>query len=152
MNRIEQTEDGLLILTDTASGSQVSVVPVRAFPFSDPEHGISLVDSQGHERWWIADLAQLETGQRKLLEAALAEREFMPTVQAITHVSSYSTPSTWQVETDRGATGLVLKGEEDIRRLPDGRLVISSVNGIQYLVADPAGLDRASKRRLDRFL
>ncbi len=152
MNRIEQTDDGSLILTDGTGGSQTSVVPVRAFPFSDPAHGISLVDGQGHERWWIADLAELETSQRVLLETALAEREFMPAVRAITHVSGYSTPSTWRVETDRGTTELVLKGEEDIRRLPNGRLVISSANGIQFLVPDPAGLDRASKRRLDRFL
>lgn len=152
MNRIEQTADGQLTLIDAQGVRHVGVVPVRAFPFAAPAQGVSLVDSHGHEQWWIDDLASLPADQHKLLESVLAEREFMPCIQAIVGVSGYSTPSTWQVETDHGTTELVLKGEEDIRRLPDGRLIISSANGLQFQVCDPAGLDRPSKRRLDRFL
>jgi hypothetical protein len=41
----------------------------------------------------------------------------MPVITRIVSVASFATPSTWQVETDRGTATLVLKGEEDIRRL-----------------------------------
>jgi hypothetical protein len=68
-------------------------------------------------------------------------------------VSTFSTPSTWVVETDRGPTSLVLKVEEDIRRLGGrGRLLISSGHGIVFLVPDLTQLDRHSIRLLERFL
>jgi hypothetical protein len=67
-------------------------------------------------------------------------------------VSSFSTPSTWSVLTDRGPTRFVLKGEEDIRRLGPGALLIASGQGIAFRVDDLAALDKASRRLLERFL
>ncbi len=76
----------------------------------------------------------------------------MPEITRLGAVSSFATPSTWHIETDRGPTQLVLKGEEDIRRLPGGRLLIADQEGVSYLIRDPAALDRSSRRLLDRFL
>jgi hypothetical protein len=76
----------------------------------------------------------------------------MPTIEAILAVSSFACPSTWQVRTDRGPAEVLLKGEEDIRRLPQGRLLIADSHGIQFLIHDPAALDRHSRKLLDRFL
>jgi hypothetical protein len=56
------------------------------------------------------------------------------------------------VSTDRGPAELVLKGEEDIRRLSQTRLLIADANGIQFLVRDLNRLDRHSRKLLDRFL
>ena len=68
-------------------------------------------------------------------------------------VSSFSTPSVWQIETDRGDTQLTLKAEEDIRRLAGRtRLLIASGEGVQYRIADTEALDRTSRRLLERFL
>ena len=67
-------------------------------------------------------------------------------------MSTFSTPSVWQVDTDRGLTSFVLKGEEDIRRLKDGALWISDSHGIQFVVRDRRALDRRSRRLLERFL
>lgn len=86
------------------------------------------------------------------MESELSRREFMPEIRRIRKVSTFATPSSWEVETDRGDTTLLLKGEEDIRRLPGGRLLISDSHGVQFLIRDPAALDRASRRLLDRFL
>ncbi len=54
--------------------------------------------------------------------------------------------------TSRGATELILKGEEDIRRLSQTRLMIADAHGIHYLVRDTAALDHHSRKLLDRFL
>jgi len=68
-------------------------------------------------------------------------------------VSSYSTPCTWTVATDRGNTAFVLRGDEDIRRIGvHGALLVSDSHGIQYLIRDHAALDATSKKILDRFL
>ena len=76
----------------------------------------------------------------------------MPEVHRLVSVSSFTTPSTWHVETDRGDTTFVLKGEEDIRRLAPPNLLVSDSHGIHYLIRDASQLDKASRKLLDRFL
>ena len=52
-----------------------------------------------------------------------------------------------------GAAQLVLKAEEDIRRLSGRtRLLITGSDGLQYKVPDTLALDRHSRRLLERFL
>jgi len=143
---------GRLVFTGADGAVHEGVVPVRAFPISSPRTGLALLSAEGHELAWVDDPADLPAPARALIDEELARREFMPVIAAILEVSSYATPSTWRVDTDRGETRLVLKGEEDIRRLPGGVLLIADSNGVQYLLRDPAALDRASRRILDRFL
>ena len=67
-------------------------------------------------------------------------------------MSSFATPCTWSVTTDRGDTEFVLKGEEDIRRLGAYSLLVMDSHGIQFLIRDMFGIDKGSRRILDRFL
>lgn len=128
------------------------VVPVRAFPIAAPESGIALVNGDGRELAWIDRLADLPPHTRTLVEEELANREFLPEIRQIKHVSTFAVPSTWEVETDRGATTLVLKGEEDIRRVAQSTLIIADTHGVQFLIRDMQALDKASRKMLDRFL
>ncbi len=131
------------------------VTPVRAFPFSDPDNGFSLVDSESHEVVWLNSINDLNAENRALVDEVLATREFMPVITRIESVSSFNTPSTWQIETAQGKTQLVLKGEEHIRRINGmggNNLLISDNQGIQFLIKDVSQLDKHSRRLLDRFL
>lgn len=143
---------GRLIYRAADGSLHEGVVPVRAFPIADPQHGIALVSAEGAELAWFDRLDDLPGEVRRLIEEELASREFMPEIRRIVGVTSYATPCTWTVETDRGETSFVLKGEEDIRRLADHMLLIADTNGIQFLIRDILGLDRGSRRVLDRFL
>jgi hypothetical protein len=49
----------------------------------------------------------------------------MPVLKRLKSVSSFATPSTWEVDTDRGPTRFTLKGEEDIRRLGPDLLIVN---------------------------
>lgn len=142
---------GKLVLTLVDGQVRTGVVPVRAFPIQAPERDISLLDADGHEVAWVDELARVPEPAQGLIRAAMAEREFMPEIRAILGVSSFSTPSTWQVRTDRGDTAFVLKGDEDIRRLAGNTLLVTDSHGIQFLIRDMAALDRESRRLLDRF-
>jgi hypothetical protein len=148
--------DALGRLVFTAADGQVhaGVTPVRAFPIGAPDDGLSLVSAEGRELAWVPRLSALPAAQRTLLGEELANREFTPEIKRLLKVSTFSTPSTWDVETDRGLTQFVLKGEEDIRRLPGSRaaLLIASNHGIIFKVPDLLKLDRHSKRLLERFL
>lgn len=143
---------GRLVLTTAEGVVHENVIAVRAFPITSPDRGIALVSSDGHELAWLDQLTDLPPAQRELVEAELAGREFMPEIRRILGVSTFATPSTWEVETDRGRTSLILRGEEDIRRLAGGTLLISDSHGIHYLLRDPAALDKPSRKILDRFL
>jgi hypothetical protein len=142
---------GRLIFTGD-DGRESEAAPVRAFPIGAPDEGIALVDPHGRELCWIDRLSELPDALRELVESELASREFMPVIQRIVEVSSFATPSAWTVVTDRGETKLILKGEEDIRRLAPPALLIADSNGIQYLIRDRQALDAQSRRMLGRFL
>lgn len=156
MNKIDFTltrdAHGRLNLTLDDGTVHEGVVPVRAFPISAPDSGLSLVSADGHEVRWIDRLVELPEKLRRMVEAELAAREFTPTIRRIVEVSTFSTPSTWTVETDRGRTEFTLKSEDDIRRLGQGRLLISSAQGLQFGVAQLANLDKHSRKLLERFL
>ena len=152
---LRQDAFGRLLLCgpdDAGQWHEQPVVAVRAFPISAPAGPVSLVDGDGHERAWIARPDELPEGARHLLQQALTEREFMPLILRLNAVSSFATPSTWDVETDRGATRFVLKGEENIRRMDARHIIVADAHGVQYLIRDLAQMDRASRKLLDRFL
>ena len=151
--QLARNPHGRLVLTLPDGTAHEGVTPVRAFPIAAPGEGLSLVGSDGHELLWIPHVYQVAGPARQLIDEELAVREFVPTIEKIVAVSSFSTPSTWQVETDRGPASLVLKAEEDIRRLGGRtRLLIAGGDGMQFRVKDTTALDRHSRKLLERFL
>lgn len=154
MNDIQLERDafGRLVLVDAQGTRHEGVVPVRAFPLTAPDDGISLVGGDGRELVWLDRLDALPRESRALLAQELAARDFAPTLQKLHKVSSFGVPSTWRVSTDRGETSFVLKAEEDIRRLEGGALLIASAHGVQFRIPDVKALDRGSRKLLERFL
>ncbi len=147
---------GKLIYIGADGITQEGVTPVRAFALSAPEQGLSLISAEGKELQWIDTLDDLPEAARHLVTEELAQREFMPVIVRIVSVASFATPSTWQVETDRGPTELILKSEDDIRRLKGANdtaaLLIADSNGIHFLIRDRNALDAHSQKILKRFL
>ena len=148
---LQRNTFGRLVLTDAQGLNHVGVVPVRAFPIDAPDEGLSLLGADGHELAWVERLSALPAALRQLLEEELAQREFTPVIQRIRAVSTFSTPSTWEVDTDRGPTNFVLRSEDDIRRLEGQALLILASHGVSFAVRDRLALDH-SRRLLDRFL
>ncbi|MBB5610095.1 MULTISPECIES: DUF1854 domain-containing protein [unclassified Janthinobacterium] len=148
------TRDNFGKLVMTAEDGQVyhGVAPVRAFPIQSPDEGISLVQGDGKEVAWIDHVDTLPEPARTLVKEELEGREFMPEISRVVSVSSYATPCTWQVETDRGPTQFVLKGEEDIRRIGATSLLIADNHGIHFLIRDMFEIDKNTRKILDRFL
>ena len=149
---LSRNQAGRLLLTFQDGRMYEGVVPVRAFPLQTPEQFIAFVSPEGKEVAWIDDLSALPQDMREVITQEIASREVMPTIERIVSVSTLSTPSTWDIVTDRGATKLILKGEEDIRRLPGSTLIITDSHGLRFVLPDMHALDKNSRRILDRFL
>ncbi|MBL8797141.1 MAG: DUF1854 domain-containing protein [Planctomycetia bacterium] len=143
---------GRLVFTDPHGTTHTAVEPVRAFPISAPRHGIALCDADGRQLHWIEALDALPVAEQKLLEDALARRQFVPTVRRILRVSRVVEPSDWEVETDRGIARFSLRSEEDVRRLAGHRALVTDAHGIRYLIPDLRDLDPFSSRILERYL
>lgn len=143
---------GKLNLLDASGTLHENIAPVRAFPIQAPESGISLVNTDGKEIGWIDSLEQLAPANAALIREELLGREFMPEIARIVAVTSFATPCTWTVDTNRGTTDFVLRGEEDIRRIGTDALLVSDTHGIHFLIRNQFELDKHSKKILDRFL
>lgn len=143
---------GVLHLTTASGETYAGVAPVRAFPIGEPSGAIAMVRGDGKEVAWIDRLDDLVSAVRALLQEELGSRDFMPEIARIVDVSSFATPCTWQVATDRGDTAFVLKDEGDIRRIGDASLLVADNHGIHYLIRNMFTIDKHSRKILDRFL
>ena len=150
--KLHQDPFGKLVLALPDGTQHVGVVVVRAFPIAVADQSISILSSEGKELAWIDHLSDLAEQERELVLAALQGREFMPEILRLEGVNSFATPSTWRVQTNRGATEFVLKGEEDIRRLSTRTLIVADAHGVQFLIRDLPSLDKHTRKLLDRFL
>ena len=149
--RLERDTLGRLVFIDASGNTHIGVHPVRAFPITAPGAGLSIMDQSGKELCWFASLAAIPESELALIEEEIAALEFMPVIERITQVSTFATPSIWDIETDRGPTRIRLKGEEDIRRIAGNTLLIADSNGLQFMIKDSTVLDKHSKKLLDRF-
>lgn len=143
---------GRLVLTSAAGVVHEGVVPVRAYPIQAPNDGVALMATDGHEVAWLDRLSDAPQALQDLIHEALDTREFMPEIQSIDSVTSFSTPCTWSVQTDRGPTRFVLRGDEDIRRVGATVLLVTDSHGIQFKIRDLALLSKESRKIMDRFL
>jgi hypothetical protein len=150
-HQLERDSLGRLVFIDSNGTRHIGVHPVRAFPITAPGAGIAIMDQSGKELFWYPDVAAITEAALGLIEEELAAREFIPVIEKITRVSTFATPSIWDIETDRGPTRIRLKAEEDIRRIAGNTLLIADSNGMQFLIKDATQLDKVSKKLLDRF-
>jgi ATP-binding cassette, subfamily B, bacterial len=139
------------LTVDTLEGASMVVMARRCFPLSDPERFLCLVDPRGHELCCLESSALLPVGSRQALESALAASELLPGVQQIEGILAEATQSTWQVVTDRGARRFIVEQEDHIRRLADGRHLITDSHGMRYLVPRTEELDAKSRKLFAQF-
>jgi hypothetical protein len=141
-----------LVLTDADGRQHVGVELIRAFPLSDPQHGVSVCEANGREILWIDNLNDLPAPLARQIEEELARREFVPVIRRVLRVSAPVEPSEWEVETDRGRTRFLLNSEDDVHALDEHRALITDAHGVRYLIPDLTQLDAHSRRLLERYL
>lgn len=150
--RLRESTQGTLALYKGEVLVADQVMPVLAFPFSAPDESISIVDEYSKELAWLNRLDELDADSQAVVKDYLAVREFRPRVLRITSVSTYSTPSIWTLETDKGPCKFELPTDESIRRLGGSRLVLTHANGMQFIIEDLFALDPRSRQILARFM
>ena len=121
----------------------------RAFPWSDPDHFVSIRSSDGKELLLIEDVAALPTEQRRMIESSLAATVLIPRITRIDSIDVRFGFQQWRVQTDRGPIEFRVQEREDIRFLPDGRFTLRDADGNVYELPKLDELDDASRRALE---
>ena len=150
--RLAQNPQGQWVWFAANGQSHTGAVVVRAYPVTAPDAGVGVMSAEGQELAWFEQLNAVPQPLQSQLRQAICAREFLPEIEQLKTVSSWVTPTVWTVQTNRGTTQFMLKGEEDIRRLTGKVLLVSDADGVQYLIRDTAKLDRHSRKLLDRFM
>lgn len=143
---------GRLVLECPGFEVMVGIVPVRCFPFSTPHEWISLCDECGHEVTCLSRLDDLPAETRAVLEKELTLRELVPMIRRILDISPGPEPTLWYVDTDRGKTRFKLPGEDQVRSLNDGSILLTDAIGVRYRIPDLVKLDAHSRKLLERYL
>jgi hypothetical protein len=149
--RLERRPDGGLDFVAVDGTRHEDVDLRRGFPLSAPRAGVAVVAAGGGELAWIESLDDAEPAVASLVEAVLAEREFVPLIERIDAISE-GRPAEWSTLTDRGPHRFSVADPDDISRQSDGGLTITDTDGIRYRIAASEGLDPRSRRLLERLL
>ena len=117
----------------------------RAFPHSNPDQFVSLMDELGHEIGIIENPKKLDDASRNLLEAELKAIYFVPTIRAITAVVSKGTGSQWTVDTDDGEYTFRILGRDALKGDEPPAIEITDENGKRYKIDNYWDLDAESR-------
>jgi hypothetical protein len=144
---------GRIRLTVAEDRSYLDVRIIRAFPLSDPDKFIGLLD--GKERI-IGVLNHLKTANdetRKIIREELERRYFTPTIRKIYSMKEEYGVYYCNVDTTNGKRRFVAKGIRDqLLDISNEQMMITDVDGNRYRVLDWQSLDAKSKRYLEQLV
>jgi hypothetical protein len=143
-----------------AARSYLSVSLYRAFPLSEPERWVVLLDGQGREIGTVRDPQELDPESRRIVAEELEIRYLTPKVLEVLEIredqtegGGWSPALIWDLATDRGRVRLRLPNLADhIRVLGPGRLLIQDREGRRVEIPSVQALSRASRAWLARYL
>lgn len=129
------------------------VKPVMGFPLTSSDNFISLFDfndgKKGDEIGIIEDIGKLDSESKKLLKHELKREYFIPQITKINAMTEFHGIMKFDVETDKGGRVFETRYKEDIRKMPNGRVVIRDADGNRYEIPDHTKLDQRSMNLID---
>lgn len=146
--RLERHPHGRLDLVDAQGRRHENVDVVRGFPVTAPAGAAAIVAADGGELAWLESLAALPAALRAILEAELAQREFLPRIERIEAIVE-GEPAEWVVVTDRGPRRFTVSHSDELVIEADGSAFVTDTHGMRYAVPSVAGLDPRSRRLLE---
>jgi hypothetical protein len=146
-------ESGIPRLTIEGERSWIKVMVARAFPLSDPDHYLGVLDGNGKDVGMFYDMDSLDAESRKIVEEELERRYFIPVVERVLSVKEEFGTIYWRVETDRGEREIIARNLRDnLQELSASRIILTDVDGNRFEFPDINKLDNRSMGILMRNL
>ena len=135
------------------------IVPVRAFPITDPDHFIAIREPDTQLGGRGAEIGMIETLDIFPAEAAalitdeLGRRYFTPSIKKIHGFREKFGYCYWDVSTTAGRVEFIMNNPtSNIRTLEDGRVFMYDIDGNCFTIEDPAKLDKHSYKKVEIYL
>ncbi len=125
---------------------------VRNFPRTNPSRYISLVDEEGHEIGIVEDPGTLDPASKEVMEKALREAYFVPTIRVIRAIRIDGEASSWEVDTDDGPRSFRVKSRDDIATYDIPAIFVMDTQNKKYHIEDYDELDPDSKTQINDLL
>lgn len=158
-----RSEGGLISLElKNGNGEKESferVVPVRAFPITDPDAYISIREpdtregGKGAEIGMIEKLSDFDKETSELILEELDRRYFTPVIEKIYNVKEKFGYMYFDVLTSSGKVSFVMNNpSSNIRVLEDKRSLIYDIDGNCFEIPEVDKMDKASFKKIEIYL
>ncbi len=135
------------------------VVVLRSFPISNPFEYISVREpsakhrGNGDEIGMIRDIKSLSKDERDLIEEELSRRYFTPELTKIYSVKEKFGYVYFEAQSSAGKVKFVLSNPySNFRRLENGSVLISDMDGNCFIIPNPLSLDKSSYKKIEIYL
>jgi hypothetical protein len=144
---------GVLRCTLDGVKSVLRVKVVRAFPLSERDRWISILDAKNKEVCLIEDPDQLDPESRRLVEEELEQHYRIAEIVRINSIQNEYRTMYWDVETDRGRREFIVKWTSDTVLWPSpGELLLVDIDTNRFHITDIQRLDAHSRSELSVLL
>lgn len=125
----------------------------RAFPLSNPNEYISILESKGKEVGILRTLEGLDESTAAVFADELDRRYFTPHIHSILSLKSEAGMWRFSVTTQRGEVEFYVRNWRDnAHETSPGRWQIHTVDGARFEITNLDHLDEKSQRLLDQLL
>ncbi len=135
------------------------IVPVRAFPITEPDEYISIREpdtrerGKGQEIGLIRKLSDFNSETVKLINEELDRRYFTPVIKKIVSLKEKFGYYYFDALTSAGKISFVMNNPySNFRTLEDGRVFMYDIDGNCFEIPDPYKLDKQSLKLIEIFL
>lgn len=128
---------------------------VRMFPFSEPDHYISVrtVEETSREIGVITDADVFPAEVIAMFEEQLALRYFTPKIEKVFNIYDKYGYAYIDAQTDKGRCKFVIHtGGNSVVHLSDTRLIITDIDENRFEIPDVSKLSVKEQKKLDQFL
>lgn len=154
-HRGETDDDGNPLADETFE----RVVVIRSFPVSNPDEYISIREpstkrrGNGSEIGMIRNINLFDADTVSLLCEELARRYFTPEIKKIYSMKEKFGYSYCDAMTSAGRITFVLNNPySNFRKLENGSILISDMDGNCFIIPNPDALDKNSYRKIEIYL
>ena len=135
------------------------VVIIRSFPVSNPNEYISIREpntkrrGNGAEIGMIKNIFDFDKHTVELLNTELDRRYFTPEITKIYSLKEKFGYSYCEAMTSAGKTTFVLNNPySNFRKLENGSVLITDMDGNCFIISSPDSLDKASYKKIEIYL
>lgn len=154
-NSVFTATDGGFVSLKIGDEEYKRIQVVRMFPFTDPNHYISIrtSDENSKEIGIIRDLKDVSKDTAKMLTEQMNLRYFTPVITKIISIKDEYGYAYFDVMTDRGECRFTINmGGSSVVHLSETRILISDVDENRFEIPDVMALSTPERKKLDLFL